>query len=410
MSRVCAALCVLGFAMSVTAFAADDDWPRFRGPNGAGISETKLPATWTAKDIAWKTPLPGVGHSSPVIVNGRVFVTAADPKAGTRYVVCVSLADGKLLWTKKADSRKYKAHARNSFATSTPTADAERVYSLWATPDELTAIAYTHAGELAWEASLGAFKGGHGSGVSLVLVDGVLIVPNDQDGGGSVIGLDAKTGKELWNLPRKGKNATYSTPCVIERPDGKPGVILTNWTLGVTLLDPKTGKEQWSASIFDTATQERAIASPVLAGDLVLVTSGFVTGKKEFVAVRPTADGVKEVWRRTREVSYMPTPLVKGDRVYMCSEQGFATCLNAKTGEEIWQERVAGTFSASPVSAGNQIYCVSDKGDVFVFAMKDEFDQLARIPLGEPTQATPAIAGGKIVFRTTNSLIAVGGK
>jgi outer membrane protein assembly factor BamB len=389
---------------------AADDWPRFRGPNGAGVSDAKLPASWTDKDVAWKADLPGTGHSSPVVAGGRVFVTAADPKRGKRFVACVSLADGKTAWTKEADTKAYHTHARNSVATSTPAADADRVYCLWTTPEKVTAIAYSHAGEVAWEADLGPYKGNHGAGVSPILVGGVLIVPNDQDNGGSVIGLDAKTGKHLWAVPRKGKNATYSTPCAFEAKGRPTEVLLTNWTIGVTSLDPRTGKQNWSVSVFDTATQERAIASPVVAGDLVLVTSGFVTGKKEFVALRIGPGGPKEVWRRDREVAYMPTPLVKGDRVYLCSEQGFATCLDVATGKEIWQERLAGTFSASPVCAGGHIYCVSDKGDVFVLAAKDEFEQLARVPLGGPSQATPAIAGGKIVFRTDKCLIAVAGE
>ena len=390
------------------ALCSADDWPRFRGPNGSGVSKTQLPFAWTEKEVAWKTAMPAPGHSSPVIANRRVFVTAADPKNGKRFVVCLSLADGKIIWTKQSDAKKYRTHAHNGIATATPTVDAQRVYCLWTTPAKVTAVAYTHAGELAWEADLGPYKGNHGGGVSPVLVDDVLIIPNDQDKGGSIVGLEAKTGKTLWKIPRRGKNATYSTPCVFAMKGRPAQLLLTNWTLGVTSLDPKTGEENWSASVFDTTTQERAIASPVMAGDLVLVTSGFVTGKKEFVALRISPDGPKEVWRRGREVSYMPTPLVKGNRVYLCSEQGYATCLDVATGKQIWQERLAGTFSASPVCAGNQIYCVSDKGDVFVLAAKDEFDQLARVRLGERTQATPAIAGGKIVFRTENSLIAVG--
>ena len=279
----------------ITSFCTAADWPRFRGPNGAGIAEEKLPVSWTEKEIAWKADLPGTGHSSPIIVDGRVFVTAADPKTGQRFVLCVSLKDGKTLWKKDSNAKTYRTHARNSMATSTPTADSERVYCLWTTPQAVQVVAYTHAGEVAWEADLGPYKGNHGAGVSPILVEGVLIVPNEQDNGGSVIGLNAKTGKQLWNLPRKGKNATYSTPCVFE-PKGQPAqVLLTNWTLGVTSLDPKTGKENWSVSILDTTTQERAIASPILAGDLVLATSGFVTGKKEFVAMRIGSDSAKEV-------------------------------------------------------------------------------------------------------------------
>ncbi len=406
----CATLWALLSSLVIGSLSHAEDWARFRGPNGAGLSEAKLPSQWVEKDVAWRADLPATGHSSPVIVGDRIFVTAADAKSGQRFVVCVSLKDGKQLWKKETDGKGYRTHARNTVATSTPTADAERVYCLWTTPSAVSVIAYTHAGEPAWEVDLGPYKGNHGAGVSLLLVDGVLIVPNDQDNGGSMIGLDAKTGKRIWTAPRKSKNATYSTPCVYQPKDRPAELILTNWTLGVTSLAPKTGKQNWNISVFDTSTQERAIASPVMAGDVVLVTSGFAVGKKEFVALRIDKDGAKEVWRRDREVAYMPTPLVKGNRVYLCSEQGFATCLDVTNGKQLWQERLAGTFSASPVCARDNIYCVSDKGDCFVLAAKDEFDQLGRVALGGASQATPAIAGGKIVFRTVNQLIAVSGK
>lgn len=391
--------------------ALSQEWTRFRGPNGAGVVPAgDLPTRWTAGDLAWKVALPGVGHSSPVLWGDRIFVTSAESKTGRRHLLAIDARDGRTLWSHTSEAKAYKKHARNSFATSTPVVDADRVYVLWATPDKLVAEAFDHDGKPAWQADLGPYRSQHGYGVSPIRFDDLLIVPDDQDGSGSLNALEAATGKVRWKVPRVSKNATYSTPCVLERPGQGPELILTNWQTGVTAIDPKTGKQTWAMSVFDTKTQERSIASPVLAGDLVLVTCGFVTGKKHFVAVRPGPDGPKEVWRFEKAVSYLPTPLVKGDRVFLCSEQGMATCMEASTGRVIWQERLPGKFSASPVCAGEHLYCVSDDGNVFVLRAGDTFEQIARNPLGEPTQSTPAVAGGRLVFRTESHLMAVGGR
>src|SRR5262249_40497647 len=155
----------------------------------------------------------------------------------------------------------------------------------------------------------------------------------------------------------------------------------------------------WELSCFAPKMQERSVASPVIAGDLVLGTCGFVTAQKHFVAVRPEGDSAKEVWRLEKAVSYLPTPLVKDGRIYLCSEAGIATCLAAATGKLLWQERLGNNFSASPVSAGNQIYCVADDGTVYVLAAAEKYQLLGKNSLGEPTQSTPAIAGGRIYFR-----------
>lgn len=405
--RLLFCLPLLGIAGLVPA----QEWARFRGPNGGGLgAAATLPTTWTEKDYHWKVSLPGLGHSSPVLWGEKLFVTAAEPKTGQRLILCLSTQDGKTLWSHQSDARTYRTHKRNSLATATPVADAERVYVLWATPEHLTALALRHDGKKAWEADLGPFKSQHGSGVSPVRFEDLLIIPNDQDEGGSLIALDAATGQVRWQTPRASKNATYSTPCLYQ-PAGQPTqLILTNWQLGVTAVDPRTGKTLWSASVFDTRTQERAIASPVIAGDLILATCGFVTGKKEFVALRPGPAGAREVWRRDRAVSYLPTPLVLGDRIYLCTEVGIASCLEAATGREIWQQRLAGNFSASPVCTGQHIYCVSNNGDVYVLQAGDDYRLLGKSSLGEPTQSTPAIAGGRMYFRTERSLISLGGQ
>ncbi len=290
----------LVLTLTLTLCVHGQEWSRFRGPNGSGVSDaTSIPTTWTDKDYLWKVPLPGVGHSSPVVWGDKVFVTAGD-KSGKRLVLCLDAATGKTLWQKEFLASAYKMHVRNSIATSTPAADAERLYVAWATPDRLTLMALDHQGQTVWQNDLGTFKSQHGFGVSPIVFNDLVILPNDQDNGGSILAFEAKTGKVRWTASRKPKNATYSTPCVYQPRGRPPELIFTNWQHGVTALDPKTGKTTWEISVFEVNKQERAIASPVVAGDLILSTCGFVTAQKHFVAVKPpegTDAKPAEVWR-----------------------------------------------------------------------------------------------------------------
>jgi outer membrane protein assembly factor BamB len=386
------------------------EWARFRGANGAGVSAASLPVKWTDADYRWKAELAGTGHSSPVLWGERLFVTAGDNKTGQRIALCLSTRDGSVLWRQDFDAARYSMHARNSIATATPAVDEKHVYFSWAVPEKCELIAVDHAGKLAWQADLGRFKGNHGFGSSPIVVGKLVVLANDQDGAGFLVALDRDTGDVRWKIPRKSGNATYATPCVYKPKDGGELLIFTNWKHGITAIEPESGKIRWELSCFDPKSQERSIASPVIAGDLIVGTCGFVTAQKHFVAVRPEGKEVKEVWRLEKAVSYLSTPLVKDGRIYLCSEVGIATCLDATTGKQLWQERLSNNFSASPVLAGNQIYCVANDGTVYVLAAADQFRLLGRSSLGEATQSTPAIAGGTIYFRTPGHLFALGGK
>jgi outer membrane protein assembly factor BamB len=404
-------------ALLLTVFVAGADaqeWARFRGPNGSGISPATLPARFSDKDYLWKVELPGLGHSSPILWGERIFVTAAS-KTGKRLVLCLDAVSGKTHWTHESDGGKYHTHRRNTFATATPCADEKHVYVTWATPGQYIVQALDHEGRSKWQTDLGPYKSQHGMGVSPVVVGDLVIVPGDMDGkGGFLAALERDTGKVRWKTPRQSGNATYATPCLYQPQGRTPQLIFTNWKHGVTAIDPATGKVEWELSVFEPNRPERSIASPVVAGDLLLGTCGFVTAQKHLVAVRPgdLAQGVKpkEAWRIEKAVSYLPTPLVKDGLVFLCSEQGVATCLDRATGKTLWQERLEGKFSASPVCAGERIFCVSDAGDVYVLAPTRKFQLLARNALGETVQATPAIANGRMYFRTARHLIAVGGK
>jgi outer membrane protein assembly factor BamB len=330
-------------------------------------------------------------------------------------VVCLDALSGKLLWEQKSAGESYRTHNRNSLATSTPAVDAAHVYSCWAGPRHFKVLAHDHQGQLAWEADLGRYKSQHGFGTSPIVVGDLVIVANEPDGDGLLVALDCRDGKVRWQLPRQGKNATYSTPCLFQPKQGSPEIIFTNWQHGITAVDAANGSLKWEISVFEPNKSERAIASPFVAGDLVLGTCGFVTSQKHLVAVRPgdksSGREAEEVWRLERAVSHMGTPLYRDGRIYQISEQGIATCLDSKTGKVIWQERLGDSFAASPILVGDNLYCPANGGDVYVLAAKDTYELVAKNPLGGLTQSTPAVAHNRLYFRTTRQVIAIeGGK
>jgi outer membrane protein assembly factor BamB len=394
----------------VSAFVHAQEWPRFRGANGAGVSTTRFPVSWTENDYLWKVPLPGRGNSSPIAWENLVYITASADKTGKRFVLCLDTATGKTTWTREFDDAAYPLHDRNRIATSTPTIDAQRIYLTWATPKHYLVQALDRkTGKDIWSTDLGPYVSQHGFGASPILYEDLLILSNEQDKKGSLHALDCKTGKEVWMITRNSGNATYSAPCIYQPTDQPASIIFTNWQHGITAVEPRTGKVQWERSVFEPKKQERAIASPIIAGDLVIGTCGFVTGQKHFVAVRPSNDGkAREVWRIEKAVAYMPTPIVKGERIYACSELGIFSCIEAATGKLIWQERLADhQFSASPVLAGDAIYCTANDGAVFVLAASDTYQLLGQSQLGEATQSTPAICAGRMIFRTEWHLLAI---
>jgi outer membrane protein assembly factor BamB len=420
--RTCRLLAILALMLFASAGgrAADNDWPRFRGPNGQGISDaTTVPVQWTDKDYNWKVALPGTGHSSPVVWGDRIFLTCADAQTAKRMVLCLAAADGRTLWQRDYPSKTYGQNEENNYASATPAADADAVYLTWTAPEEVVLLALDHAGTEKWRRRLGPYPTRHGSGTSPIVYQDLVILSNDQEGtrfvsseGKSfIVAVDRTSGETRWQSDRRTVLAAYSTPCVFRADGGPPELIFTSTAHGITAIDPATGKVNWE---IDRIFLDRCVASPVLAPGLVIASYGYGNRGTRLVAVRPgsKAKGVEPqvAWDMKKDVPLIPTPIIKDGRLFCWADDGTVTCLTVETGRPVWQERLGTQFFASPVCVNNRLYGISKKGEVFVIAAADKFELLARVPLGEPTNATPAVAGGVMYLRTASHLMSLGGK
>ena len=389
------------------------DWPRFRGPDGAGVADGGVPAKWESGDVNWKVALPGVGHASAVAWGENVFTKCGDESAGTQSVVCLAANNGAVLWKRDYPSEAYRHHGENSYASSTPAADAEHVYVLLMQPRELKLVALKHDGSDAWSANLGPFVTQHGGGTSPVVHGEMVVVANEQDGPGScLIALDRRTGAVKWKTPRRSYRFSASTPCVFRPKNGPEQLVFTSWAHGMTAVNPADGSIAWE---LPDAFEARTVASPVAANEagLVLGSCGEGGGGRYLIAVRPPASpgGKPEVaYKISKLAPYVPTPVVKGKHLFYVADSGVATCADAATGQTIWQERLpGGTFFGSPVVAGDTLLCVSKRGDLVALSATDKFQLLGNTELGDKSDATPALAGGRMYVRTYGHLISLGG-
>ena len=390
------------------------EWTRFRGPNGSGISEAKtIPTQWADADFNWKIALPGTGHSSPVLWGDKVFITTGDDKEARFVVLCLKASDGSTLWKKEFPFMPYRKHANNTSASSTPTVDADRVYICRSEPDHNYLFALDHQGGLVWEKDFGPLRTQHGGGVSPILHNGLVVLPNEQDGESSLIAVDARTGETRWKTPRRTgpSSAAYSTPCVYQPKGAKPALIFNSEMHGISAIAPDTGKVLWE---FGDAFDKRSVSSPIIAGDWIIGSCGSGGGGNFVIAVRP-GDPARDkkperVYEVRRSAPYVPTSICIGEWLFLWSDAGVVSRVHAPTGEVKWQERVGGDFFSSPVWVDGRLFCVSKAGEVGVVAASEKFEVLARNPLGELTHSTPAIAGGRMYLHTSQHLISVGGK
>jgi outer membrane protein assembly factor BamB len=387
-----------------------ENWSQFRGENGTGKSDEKdIRSPVSADRIQWTVELPGVGHSSPVIWGNKLFLTSANDTGTTRYVLCLDAASGKILWKRQMEFSRSHKHPKNSWASSTPALDGERVYVVFADSARQIVAAYDFEGNPVWEKNLGSFQSQHAQGTSPIVFEDMVILANDQDGPSSIVALDKLTGHLVWSAPRKSapQSTSYATPLVYRPKQGPPQLICSSSQSGVSALDPHTGQTIWTTK----SLPQRTVASPVLAGGLLFQCCGAAGQGMLMIAVDPGGQGdvskTRVRYKRTRLLPYVPTPVACGKYLFLWSDHGVVCCMDPATGKDAWTKRVGGDFSASPICAGGELFNVDEAGNVVVVAASAEFKLLGKFPLGDPSHSTPAVANGRLYFRTFHHLACV---
>jgi outer membrane protein assembly factor BamB len=421
------------------------NWPQFRGPGATGVVEGR-PAVvkWDAEksvNTVWKTAIPGLAHSSPVVWGDRVFITTAvsSGKDETRYglfgdvapvkddpkhiwkVYALDKLTGKILWERIAYEGlpKVKRHPKSTHADSTPVTDGKYLVVLFGSHGLYT---YNLDGKLLWKQDIGVLDSGwfydpdyqweHGS--SPIIYRDLIIVQADIQKDSFIAAYSLKSGQLVWKTPRE-EVSSWGTPTVYE---GKTRAeLIANGSKAIRGYDPLTGRELWRL----TPNSEITTPTPFAARNLIYVTSGYAPIQPIY-AIRPGAEGdisLKDgaasnsfiAWSKQRGGPYMPTPIVYGDVLYTCGNQGVLTAYNADTGERLYQERLGGTggaFTSSPVASDGKLYLASEDGDVFVVKTGPKYELLSKNPVGEVMMASPAISDGLIIVRGRNHVFGFG--
>lgn len=376
------------------------EWPQFRGPDGQGHADVqKLPLKWTESSAAWKTSIPGLGWSSPVVADGQVWMTTATDEGKSLRAIAVDASSGKIA----VDVEVFKLaapgriHQKNSHASPTPILEDGRVYVHFG-PHGTACL--KSDGTIVWKQQV-KYGPVHGPGGSPALAGELLVFSCDGGDVQFVIALDKKTGAQKWRTSRLpndyGKKFAFSTPLVVD------GLLVSPGASAVTAYDPAGGKPVWSVRY---AEGYSVVPRPVFGHGLIFVGTGY--DKPTLIAVRAGGKGdvtdTHVAWKLERGAPHNPSPLLVGDELYIVSDNGVAACLDAKTGKEHWRERLGGNFSASPLFAAGRIYVQDENGTTHVLKPGQAFEKLATNALPGKTLASPAAIEGALILRTDKAL------
>ncbi len=420
--------------------AAAGDWPQWRGPDGSGISNEKnLPSEWSpTKNIKWKTPIEGRAHSSPIVSGKMIFLTTAIEgaevpgakaakhmlgdkefvhpdsiganKKHTFKVIALDRDSGKIAWQATAwEGTPYDdRHRKSSYAASTPAADGKMVYAFFGTEG---LYAYDFKGKLAWKAHVGNIATlGMGAATSPILFENLVIVQADEDNGEAslIVAFDKKTGKEVWKGSRKGLQVSWSTPLLVKTATRTE--LIASGTEFVISYDPATGKELWRHK----GVESNAIPSPVANNEFVYLVAGYPAKIAMAIRLGQNGDltGTPNVpWKYPKGTAYVPSPILYGDYLYLTTDRGILTALDAKTGEVKYEGGripIPATFTASPVAFEGKILMTSEDGDTFMIKAGPKHEIIGTNSIGEAVYASPAIADGRIFIRGEKHLYAIG--
>ena len=433
------------FSFSCPA-ASSENWPQFRGPGASGLSAKPAPVTWdieTGKNIRWQTPIPGLGHASPIIWNDRIYIATA-VKPGEKPKLKVGLygnvdsynekekhqwrllsidkASGRILWDKLALEAvpRSKRHTKASHCNSTPATDGRRIVALFGSEG---LFCFDMDGHELWRKELGRLEAGWyttkdtewGFGSSPVLHEGRIIVQCDTLSEQYLAVFDAKDGHELWRTARKDV-PTWCTP-LIAAGAGRTQIVLSGWKQ-IAGYEFATGKELWHMK----EGGDIPVASPILAGDLAIFTSAHgrfhpirsvrLDGSGDITPASVDDTNKYVLWSQPRSGAYLSTPIAVGNYVWSDLD-GIVSCFSTSTGQAQYKERIGGGnegFTASPVAAHDKLYYTGELGDVFVLPATNAFEVLATNKLGGLCLSTPAVSDGVLFFRTTEKLLAIANK
>jgi outer membrane protein assembly factor BamB len=442
-SETALALCLALPCLALPCLAHAQDWPSFRGRNASGVADgQRAPERWDAArgvNVAWKTPIPGLGHGSPIVWGRRLFVATAissDPQAifkpgldgSVDYrtdvspqewrVYCLDTRTGKILWVRlaHAGTPRIKRHPKSSHASATPATDGRHLVVFFGSEG---LFCYDLDGRLLWKKDLGVIHAGKhdnpeyqwGTASSPVIHDGLAIVLCDGVQDSFIAAYDLRDGREAWRTPRDA-HPSWSTPTIVQGASGPE--LVTNAAPYIRAYDPKTGCELWKLGPNSTNTTP----TPVAGEGMVFVTSGYrpikpiyavrAGGRGDLSLAEGSVSSKHVAWSTLRDGPYMATPLLYRGYLYTVSFNGVLACYRASSGESMYQVRVeAGAFSASPIAADGRIYVTGEDGAVFVVRAGPRYELLHRNTLGEVALATPAISDGMILIRTQRHVLGI---
>jgi outer membrane protein assembly factor BamB len=388
-------------------------WPRWRGPSGQGhVAGTNYVDSWSdTTNVRWKVPVPGRGHSSPVVWKDHIFLTTARNDGAKVSLLAFRRSDGRLLWETQAPASGIEhVYQKNSHASSTPATDGRRVYASFGTHG---LAAFDFNGRLLWHRKLGDIRNYHGSAGSPVLYKDRVFIYQDHDGDGTlgsfVAAFDAATGSPIWKKDRS-ETVGWGTPIVIDA--GDRDELIVSSQRKVYAYAPDTGAELWSVR----GNTFEVIPTPVVGHGLVFCSSGRAGPT---LAIRPGGSGdvtaTHVQWSSPRGSPFVPSAIIHGDLLYMINDmQSILTVLEAKTGKPVYQERLGEAvregFSSSPIAVGDKLFFTNDRGQTFVVQAGPTFKLLRVNDLSAQVLASPALVGGTWYWRTERELIAVSDK
>lgn len=419
MRNVLVLCCVVVLAFAEHAGA--ENWPRFRGPTGQGVSsEPSIPLEWSAdKNVAWKTPIPAHGWSSPIVWGDRVFVTGTTDDGRSCHVICVNATNGQIVWDKEVfEQETRRKEGKNSYATPTPVTDGKRVYAFFGAGG---AACVEFDGNIKWTNTDYPYYSQHGLGASPILYGDLLVMPFDgsSDGPDKLVGwqkpwdkafvlaLDAATGKQRWKTGRGKSRISHMTPLVTKLPGAERDLLISPAGDAVQGFDPTSGERLWTVY----SAGEGVTPSPVIGDGLLFTSSGFGDETIRAIKLDPGARGdlTKShiVWEQKRAVPTQPSLAYHDGLVFSLKENGIAVCMDAKTGKVVWQDRLEGTYSASPIVAAERVYFLAEGGDTTVIEAGRAFKVIQVNPLEGHCQASPAVSNGRIFIRSDKHLFCI---